>query len=202
MTQMAIAVDLDRCLGCHSCTVACMQEHNLPSGSFRIQVIRVGPTMIASANGRPYLEMYYLPVLCQQCENPQCVKVCPTGASSQREDGVVIIDKKKCIGCQFCAIACPYGQCHYDEQGVIEKCTMCMNLLEKGEKPACVKVCMGKCISFGDIDDPDSLISRKIKEAGESVHAMVDFGNRPTVRYILHKSMAKSGGGLREKGKP
>lgn len=187
MARMAIAFDLDRCLGCHACVVACRQENHLPPGSSRGKVLRIGPSKVSSGKDQ-YLEMYFLPVLCQHCENPRCVQVCPTGAAVQRKDGVVLIDKGHCIGCRFCVTACPYGQCYYNEEDVIEKCTLCADLTDKGEKPACVKVCMARCISYGDLDDPDSEISKVIKKAGENAHTFMDSGNKPTVRYILPKT--------------
>ena len=132
--------------------------------------------------------MYYLPVACQHCDNPECVSVCPTGASYRREDGVVLVDHSKCIGCQYCVMACPYGVRAYDEgkdKGVIEKCTMCAHLIDKGEKPACVKHCPGQARLFGDADDPESDVSKMI--ARKSTHKLKDVGNHPGVTYGLDK---------------
>lgn len=190
MTQMAIAFDLDRCLGCYSCIVACKQEHNLQSGSFRNRILRIGPTMGALTSKHPFLEMYYLPILCQHCENPPCVEACPNGAINRREDGIVIINENECDSCRLCITACPYDRYIFNEKEHIEKCTMCVNLIEKGDNPACVKTCMSKCIYAGDVDDPNSGISKKIKEAGQNVHTLADMGNKPTIRYILHPNTA------------
>ena len=86
--------------------------------------------------------MYYLPVQCQHCADPECVKVCPTGASHKLEDGTVQIDKAKCIGCQFCAMSCPYNVRYLnEEEGVVEKCTLCKERTDRGEEPMCVKCC-------------------------------------------------------------
>jgi len=184
--QMAMVFDLDRCVGCESCTVSCKMENNVRLGDFWSKVLKVGPI------GKfPDLEMYWLPVLCQHCKDPQCTKVCPTGASHKRADGVVLIDKDKCIGCQYCTMACPYGVRYYnEEEGVVEKCTLCAHLIERGEQPACVKTCVGKCRILGDIDDPNSEISQKIREAGDNVHTLVDVGNHPSIRYILSPRIA------------
>ena len=159
-------------------------------GSFWSKVLQIGPT------GKfPDLEMYYLPVLCQHCKDPQCTKVCPTGASHKREDGIVLIDKEKCIGCRYCTFGCPYGVRYYnEEEGVVEKCTLCAHLVDRGEKPACVKTCVGGARTFGDIDDPNSEISKKIQEAGgKNVHTLADVGNHPSNRYILRKYTWRSG---------
>ena len=186
MTQMAMVLDLDRCIGCHSCTVACKHENNVRLGDFWSKVLVMGPY------GKfPDLEMYFLPVLCQHCKDPECTKVCPTGASHKREDGVVLIDKNKCIGCQYCAMACPYGVRYYnEEQGVVEKCTLCAHLIDRGEEPLCVKACIGKARIFGDLDDPYSKISQKIYGAGKNVHWLTDVGNHPSLCYILSPRIA------------
>ncbi len=186
MTQMSLVIDLDRCIGCESCTVACKQENGVRLGSFWSKVLKMGPY------GKfPNLEMYFLSVLCQHCKNPQCTQVCPTGASYKREDGIVLIDKDKCIGCQYCLMACPYGVRTYNkEEGVVEKCTLCAHLVDIGEEPACVKTCIGKSRIFGDIDDPRSEVSLKIKAAGENLHTLADVGNSPSIRYILSPRIA------------
>ncbi|MEE0477843.1 MAG: 4Fe-4S dicluster domain-containing protein, partial [Adlercreutzia sp.] len=109
MATNAIVTDLNRCVGCLACMVACKAVNNVPIGSYWNKVLRIGPSLKPGATSAHDVEMYYLPVQCQHCENPECVKVCPTGASHKLEDGTVQIDKSKCIGCQFCAMACPYG---------------------------------------------------------------------------------------------
>ena len=183
MTRYVISVDLDSCIGCHTCSVVCKQENGIGLGTYYNKVLTIGPT-----GTFPDLEMYYLPVSCQHCENPQCVTVCPTGASYQREDGVVLVDHSKCIGCEYCVMACPYGVRTYDksrDKGVIEKCTMCAHLIDIGELPACVAHCPGQARLFGDLDDPDSPPSKMA--AMKSVHKLVDVGNHPSADYGLDK---------------
>jgi len=121
MSQKTMVVNLDRCIGCRGCEVACKQENGVALGSYWGKVLNVGPT-----GKYPTLEMYFLPTLCQQCKSPQCVKVCPTGASYKRnEDGIVLIDKEKCIGCRYCMMACPYGVRSFNkETKVVEKCNL------------------------------------------------------------------------------
>lgn len=120
-----LLINLDRCTGCDSCIVACKLENRLPLGSFYNKVIAIGPT-----GTFPDVEKYWLPSQCQQCENPQCVAVCPTGASYRDpETGYVLIDKDKCIGCQYCLYGCPYGVRQMDEEhGVAQKCTLCSQI--------------------------------------------------------------------------
>ncbi|MGG0717237.1 4Fe-4S dicluster domain-containing protein [Robertmurraya massiliosenegalensis] len=188
MAQKALVIDLDRCTGCKTCEVACKQENNVVLGSVWNKVVPVGPY-----GDYPNIEMYFLPAVCQQCEDPECVHVCPTGASYSTEDGMVLIDREKCIGCQYCMMACPYGVRTFNEETkVVEKCTLCDHLQAIGELPACVKNCPTSARIFGDLDDPNSDVSKAIKEAGsENVHALVDIGNKPKTRYIMHSTTAK-----------
>ena len=140
MTQYAIITDLNRCVGCLACTVACKAVNNVPVGAFWIKTLRVGPNPIEGGSGDwPDVEMYFLPIQCQHCADPECVKVCPTGASHKAADGTVQIDKSKCIGCQFCAMSCPYNVRYLnEEERVVEKCTLCEQKIAQGELPQCV----------------------------------------------------------------
>ncbi len=188
MTQLAILIDLDKCIGCHSCTVACKVENGLKLGTFWSKVHQIGPT-----GTFPDLQMYFLPVLCQHCASPECTRVCPTGASAKRPDGIVLVDRSVCIGCQYCVLACPYGVRTFSPtEGVIEKCTMCAHLIDRGGQPACVKTCTGKARVFGDIDDPNSDISKQMQAAGDALHTLVDVGNHPSVHYILRRGIWRS----------
>ncbi len=187
MKKTAIIVDLDRCIGCYSCEVACKNENHIDLGVQYNKVFTIGPT------GKfPDLEMYYMPAMCQSCENPPCVSVCPTGASYIDKDGVILIDSKKCIACMSCISACPYGARKYNsKREYVEKCTMCSHLLNAGDKPACVKACCSKARIIGDVNDPNSEVSKKIAKAGKAAHSLPDEGNKPATRYILHDKTAK-----------
>ena len=153
MATNAIVTDLNRCVGCLACMVACKAVNNVPIGSYWNKVLRIGPSLKPGATSAHDVEMYYLPVQCQHCENPECVKVCPTQASHVTEDGTVQIDKSKCIGCQFCAMACPYGVRYLnEEERVVEKCTLCEQITAQGGLPQCVIQCGGRARFFGDLE--------------------------------------------------
>ncbi len=186
MVQYCFVIDLDRCIGCKACHVSCKMENEVALGSNRITVHQVGPT-----GTYPDLQMYFLPSMCQQCADPICVQVCPTGACYKNsDDGIVLIDQDQCISCLSCKNACPYqANTLNKEMRVMDKCTLCIQLRKVGEKPACVKNCSSNALMFGDINDPNSDVSIKLEQAGaENVHSLQDFGNGPSVRYILRKA--------------
>lgn len=188
MSRYCLVVDLDRCIGCHACEVACKNENGVALGEYWNRVIQVGP------HGTfPDLEQYWLPVQCQQCEDAPCVHVCPTGASYRDpETNMVLVDKEKCIGCKYCMMACPYGVRSWNAaERAVEKCTLCGQLTSVGEQPACVAACCSACRFYGDLDDPSSDVSVAIANADASaVHTLKDVGNAPTARYILSEKTA------------
>ena len=190
--QFAYALDISRCVGCRRCVYACVEENN-QSRDPQLHWIRVlsmekeGGVDFSDAD--PYYHPdevpeeghFYVPVQCQQCRNPPCTKVCPTGATWTEPDGIVVIDYDWCIGCRYCMAACPYGARHFnweepslsiDElntemhylgnrprpKGVVEKCTFCIQRTRKGRYPACVEVCPVGARKFGNLLDPDSEI--------------------------------------------
>jgi DMSO reductase iron-sulfur subunit len=211
MTQYAIVTDLNRCVGCLACMVACKVVNNVPIGNFWNKVLRIGPVPTKGGSGQfPDVEHYYLPVGCQHCEDPECVKVCPTQASHKLEDGTVQVDKAKCIGCQFCVMSCPYGVRYLnEEEGVVEKCTLCEQRIAQGELPQCVAQCSARARFFGDLDQGiesfvapgpsdngvsyDEIhmngrytLSEYLEEYDDSqVYVLPDVGNKPSFRYIL-----------------
>ncbi|MGI6257454.1 MAG: 4Fe-4S dicluster domain-containing protein [Anaerovoracaceae bacterium] len=185
--QYVIVIDLDRCIGCKGgCQAACKIENKTALGESRSKLYCMGPT-----GTYPDLEMYFMPVMCQQCDQPTCASVCPTGACYKRaEDGVILIDKDRCVGCQSCKRACPYDVPIFNkEMSVSDKCDVCAPLREEGEKPVCVKNCSGKAILYGDILDPESDVSVALREAGEeNVYSLEDMDNRPRGRFILRNA--------------
>lgn len=190
MPRKCLVINLDRCTGCDSCIVSCKFENHLPLGTFYNRVMQVGPT-----GSYPNVERYNLPVQCQQCTHARCVEVCPTGASYRdSESGIVLVDESKCIGCQYCLYACPYGVRTFSEaDGVARKCTLCQHLTDNGAaEPACVHNCPGGARFYGDLDDPNSSVSRELAKYGDDcIHSLAaPEGEEPLTRYILSPSVA------------
>lgn len=195
MTQNAIVTDLNLCVGCLACSVACKAVNDVPIGSFWNKVLRIGPNPRYEGAINPDVELYYLPVGCQHCEEPECVSVCPTGASQKMEDGTVQIDKEKCIGCQFCVMACPYNVRYLnEEQHVVEKCTLCQQITDEDGLPQCVSQCGGRARYFGDIEQGiENMVGSNDLRLGDyvdtfsedQIHTLPDVGNKPSFVYIL-----------------
>ena len=183
MARNCIVVNIDRCTGCYACQVACKMQNEVALGLAWNKVKVVGPV-----GEYPNMVRYPLPTMCQECENAPCLEVCPTGATYRDEEtGVILIDSEQCIGCQACMQACPYGQrCYNDQTGVVEKCNLCHDLTAKGELPACVKSCSAGARFYGDLDDPESDVSKELaKYSEDQIHTLPDTGNAPLTKYII-----------------
>ncbi len=198
--KLGLVIDLDVCVGCHACAVACKQWNASgttgplsdyepygaePSGVWfnRIRHYEV--------DEYPHNKTINFPMSCMHCEDAACVTVCPTGASYKRaEDGIVLVDQDKCMGCNYCSWACPYGARELDRaSGTMKKCTLCVdriydqNLPLEERQPACVIVCPAHARMFGDLDDPDSAVSRTVRER-EGYQLMPELGYKPTNQYL------------------
>ena len=200
MKQLALVIDLNKCVGCHACAVNCKSWNT--SGQFgpltdqepygeqpdgvwlnRVQTYEIGSF--------PNVEVLHFPKSCMHCVDAPCVEVCPTNASHKRlEDGVVLINYDDCIGCKYCSWACPYGCREFDEvEGVMKKCTLCVDriydesLPEEERKPACVLSCPSNARIFGDVNDPDSEASKAIRE-GMGYKLMPEAGTNPANHYL------------------
>jgi Fe-S-cluster-containing dehydrogenase component len=171
-------IDLRTCIGCHSCSVACKSEFDVPLGVFRDTVKYV-------EHGRyPAAGRHFIPVLCNHCEDAPCLSACPTGAVMKLENGEIVIDKGDCNTNRFCMAACPYGAIYVDpEENVAQKCTFCEHRTAQGMEPACVEACPTHCRIFGDLDDPSSEISRKASSNVTTVWKP-EANTRPKVLYI------------------
>lgn len=173
-----MVMDLRKCVGCQGCTSACKAENNVPKGDFRTYV---GEYEIGDF---PDVRKAFLPQLCNHCENPSCVSVCPTGATFKREDGIVVVDNTICWGCGYCINACPYDKRYYNsDTKVADKCTFCAHRLDEGLLPACVETCVGGARVFGDLNDTNSEVYKLLKQFPHQVLNKAA-GTNPQVFYI------------------
>lgn len=182
--RYGMVIDLRRCVGCQACTVACTLENLPPLGQFRTTVNQYEVSDDDNL-GSP-AAFFMLPRLCNHCKTPACIPVCPTGATFQREDGIVVVDSDWCVGCGYCVQACPYEARFINkETNVADKCTFCAHRLEAGLLPACVETCVGEARVIGDLRDPDSHISQLLKMNEKDIKVLKpDAGTSPRVYYI------------------
>lgn len=174
--KYAIVIDTFKCYDCKACMVACKVENSVPEGFWRNWVFHTG-----GLKGR---RTQFQPGQCMQCDEPSCVAACPVGATYKQEDGLVVIDPGKCIGCGNCITACPYGARYRNpENRIADKCDFCSHRLKRGEEPACVITCPTKARVFGDLNDPTSRISDLIKK--EDLVKVINpaFDTRPNIFY-------------------
>lgn len=204
MTRYGMAVDLSRCIGCNACAMACKVNNNLPKDIWWNTIhMAHGGAFDTSTGTYGSNEMSYYPVNCMHCANAVCVEVCPTGATVKREDGIVTISPDDCIGCESCINACPYdvrrliktepeyyldfaiGDATAPKHvgGTVGKCDFCAGRVDRGDKPACMELCPGRARYWGDLDDPESEISKAI--AGRDVHVLLEEeGTEPSFFYF------------------
>ena len=184
--RFGMLVDIRKCIGCQACTVSCSVENQPPIGQFRTTVLQYE---INKDDGSAPA-MVSLPRLCNHCEEPPCVPVCPVQATFQREDGIVLVDNERCVGCGYCVQACPYDARFINhETQTADKCTFCEHRLEVGLLPACVESCVGGARVIGDLNDPGSEINRRM-QAHNQAHPdgikvlKPDMKTQPRVFYI------------------
>ncbi len=177
--RWGMLVDQRRCIGCHSCTIACKSENNVPLGYWRSWVKGI------QKGSFPDVGNMFLRRLCNQCETAPCVQVCPVQATVRRdEDGVVIMYYGKCIGCGMCISACPYDARFFNPiRHTADKCDFCAARIDNGLRPACVDSCVSRALVFGDINDPHSDISKKLATTPTSV-IKPELGTQPKVFYV------------------
>lgn len=180
--RYAMLIDLRQCIGCQACTVACHIENHAPLGKFRTIV-----SQYEIENGSTgALAQFMLPRLCNHCDNPPCVPVCPVQATFQRKDGIVVVDADRCVGCAYCVQACPYdARFINDRTQTADKCTFCAHRLEAGLLPACVESCVGGARIIGDLNDPQSQISQMMLEYHDELMVLQpEKGTSPHVFYL------------------
>jgi len=197
-------IDLKRCVGCDACTLACKATQGTPKGVHFTRVYR------RLYGEYPSVKGFFLPLLCNHCEVPSCMKACPSHAIYKTEEGVVIVDEDRCVGARACVAACPYAAIFFPEvdglyypgyetpheafhrryrrRNTALKCDFCTHRLKRGMKPACVAACPTKARVFGDLDDPDSEPNRYIRERvpkAEPKPLRPEAGTKPKVLYLL-----------------
>lgn len=233
MARYGMVLDLDRCMGCRACMEACKVENNTPQGIFWMHVFRL------EEGEYPNVRDVFMPRPCMHCDNPPCVKSCPTGARFRRDDGLVATDFDLCKGTRYCHAACPYGVNYFNwkapkdnyyldwqstqeirpvtggavppyknpdldqpygieqrrvaggghKAGVIEKCTFCVQRIEKGLQPACVANCSVVAMHFGDLDDPNSDVYKLIRKK-RSFRLREEYGTNPKVYYVSYAPLS------------
>jgi Fe-S-cluster-containing dehydrogenase component/formate-dependent nitrite reductase membrane component NrfD len=184
MPNYGFAIDLRKCIGCHACTIACKAEHDIPVGVNRCWVKTV------ESGTFPDTRRFFFPVLCNQCDEAPCARICPTNALFKRRDGIVDLHGDSCIGCRACMVACPYDQLFIDPNThTAEKCNFCANRVENELLPACVSVCPTECRIFGDLDDPASEVAQIAAREATSVRKP-EKGTMPKVFYIAAEESA------------
>ena len=209
-TSWAMVVDTRKCTGCNACVTACHKGHNVPDiGNPKQEVKWIWPETYEGAF--PELSHSYVDdgmkkrpfmLMCNHCDNPTCVKVCPTQATFRRPDGIVMMDYHRCIGCRYCMTGCPYGarSLNFNEprdylkevnpkvptrvKFVVEKCNFCEERLAVGQLPLCVEACPNKVLTFGDLADANSDIRKLLKE-NPSQQRKLKFGTKPKIFYIM-----------------
>jgi len=192
-----MGIQIDKCIGCARCVEACKEENGVPKEPFffrtwveRYIIKKDGETIVQNVslkNGdqdpteKDILRSFFVPKLCNQCDNPPCVQVCPVGATFKTDDGVVLIDDKRCIGCRYCVQACPYGA-RYIHPETADKCTFCYHRITKGLLPACVEVCPTQARIFGDVKSTASPLTR-FKRMNKIFMLKPSLNTEPKVMY-------------------
>ena len=198
--RYGLVIDLLKCTGCQACAVACKAERGTPPG------IAYNKVKLTELGRYPKAKLKFLPISCMHCRKPKCLEVCPTEATYQRDDGIVLIDKKKCVGCGACVLACPYGSRsllaemnpYYEDRpatpyerlkqrtfkaGTAVKCDLCTDRLKRDRLPACVETCPALARYFGDLDDPESEPSKLLRRY-KSLTLKEEAQTEPSIFYI------------------
>jgi Fe-S-cluster-containing dehydrogenase component len=178
MARYGMVIDTRKCVGCMDCVVACHTENQTPDEYDRDWIT-------TEAKGKfPTIHMEIRTERCNHCTVAPCVYCCPTGASHYHDTGgVILVTHNKCIGCKACIASCHYNARYVHPEGYVDKCTFCIHRVEKGMDPACVSVCPTYCMYFGDLDDPNSELSKLLNS--RIYHSLMpETGNKPNIYYL------------------
>lgn len=175
--RYAMAMDTRRCVGCNACVIACKTENRLPTGGFRDWIVQ------ETQGTFPGLSMEVRSERCNHCSDAPCVDACPTGASHVQEGGVVMVNHAKCTGCKACIASCAYGARYVHPAGWVDKCTFCLHRVKQGRTTACVEVCPTRSLTFGDLSDPESEVSRLVRTRKAKV-LLPETGNEPNHFFL------------------
>lgn len=177
MTRFAMVIDTIRCVGCADCVVACQTENDVPLGYARDWIVQI------TDGTYPNLRLEIQSQRCNHCSDTPCVRTCPTGASHVIEGGIVKVTHDECIGCKACITACPYDARYVHPDGYVDKCTFCDHRTLNGENPACVDVCPTYAMSFGDLNDPNSKVTKLLKNRRHKT-IIPEAGTEPNVYFL------------------
>jgi len=202
MARLGMVIDLKRCIGCNACTMACKQENGTPEGVHYARVIT------REVGTYPKTKRTFLPVLCNHCDDAPCAQACPSGATWIRSDGLVLVERERCIGCRACAVACPYMNRHFIEKGLLQhgygsdglspyeavkflefeegtntKCTLCAHRVDQGLEPACVVTCPTDARIFGDLEPEDGKLQKLVRER-KGWTLLPECNTKPSVFYL------------------
>ncbi len=197
MAKYGMVIDITRCTACYCCFTACKDEYwDNDYPPYSAAQPRHGQSWVRldkkEGGTYPHIKVFYMPVTCMQCENAPCIKAAKDGAVYKRPDGIVIIDPKKAVGQKQIVDACPYHAIFWDEEKQLpQKCTFCVQRLEEGKTPRCVQACANEALIFGDLDNPESEVSKLVK-SGEAEVFHPEYNTRPNVYYIGLDRIVKS----------
>jgi molybdopterin-containing oxidoreductase family iron-sulfur binding subunit len=207
--RWGFVIDLERCVGCQTCTISCKAENGTPRNIHWMRVLE------REEGEFPYARRTFTPVRCNHCDNPPCVRACPSGAFVQRPDGIVYVDQEVCFGDRACHSACPYyipfrwdgGDGYFGEElspyeevkyatfreGAAQKCHFCYHRLDEGRPPACVESCPSDALNYGDLDDPESTINVLLRKR-RHFRPREELGTEPGLFYLVGKGGGSVGG--------
>lgn len=192
MTQLAFFFDSNSCSGCKTCQIACKDKNDLPLGVLwrRVYEVTGGDWVPCGKVWQQHITAYNLSMSCNHCQEPVCLKNCPTGAISKRDDGIVEIDPNRCVGCKYCQWVCPYGAPQFNpEKGVMTKCNLCADYVSQGKNPSCVDACPMRALDFGEYNE----LVEKYGDRGD-IFPLPDRGlTQPSILVNPHRAQGKTG---------